>query len=131
MLTVETPEADVFWMRLLGDVTAADEARYLELLDHLAAREEPFALVSVIDIEDGSTVTQATRKAQNLWFKHNRERLGRLCWGMARVRPRVDPAVSDAAFVRAVPFPTRRVQREDEVPSLLAEWRAAYAGRRP
>lgn len=131
MLTVETPEEDVFWVRLLGEVTAADEARYLDLLERLAQRDDPFALVSVIDIGEDSTVTQATRKAQNLWFKRNRARLGRLCWGMARVRPRVDPAVSDAAFVRAVPFPTRRVQREDEVPPLLAEWRAAYAGRRP
>jgi hypothetical protein len=112
------------------EVTSADEAGYLDLLDRLAARKEPFALVSVIDIS-GGTVSQATRKAQNLWFKRNRERLGRLCWGMARVRPGIDPTQSDAAFVRAVPFPTQRVRREAEVPPLLARWRAEFEERRP
>jgi hypothetical protein len=125
MFTHDMGEDGVIWMRLLDQVTPADEALYLDLLDRIAALEAPFAVVSVIDIS-GGTVAHATRKAQNLWFKRNRDRLGRLCWGMARVRPQVDPAENDAAFVRAVPFPTRRVQREEEVPPLLAEWKAAY-----
>lgn len=125
MFSVEETRDGAIWMRLLAEVTPDDEAAYLALLARIAAMEAPFGLVSVIDISAG-TVAHATRKAQNLWFKRNRERLARLCWGMARVRPQVDPAVSDKAFVSAVPFPSARVQREKEVPPLLADWRAAY-----
>ncbi|MGD1880031.1 MAG: hypothetical protein ACFB13_21315 [Kiloniellaceae bacterium] len=125
MFTFETID-DVIWMRLLNDVTPTDEALYLDLLGRVAARQDPFALVSIIDIS-GGVVTHATRREQNLWFKRNRDQLGRLCWGMARVRPNVDPARNDDAFVRAVPFPTRRLLREEDVPPLLSQWRAAYA----
>ncbi len=123
MFTFDISQDPFFSMRLTGAVTAEDEQDYLEALALLAQRQSPFGLISVIDIESGG-VTHETRRAQNLWFKQNRAHLAEVCFGLVRVRPQIDPAESDENFVRAMPFPTRRVAREEEALPILRDWRS-------
>lgn len=121
MFNFDTTEDPFLWMRLSGVVTPGDEADYLRALALLQDRRAPFGLISVIDIESGE-VSQETRRAQALWFKQNRERLARLCFGLVRVRPQIDPGQNDDNFVRAMPFPTQRVLTEDDALPLLHNW---------
>ncbi len=121
MFTFDTTSDPFLRMSLTGTVTAADEQDYLETLALLAQRQSPFGLISIIDIESGE-VTHETRRAQNMWFKQNRAHLAEVCFGLVRVRPQIDPEESDETFVRAMPFPTRRVAREDEVLPILRDW---------
>ena len=121
MFTFDTRDDPFLWMSLTGRVTAEDERAYLEALAQLSRRQTPFGLISVIDIESGE-VTHDTRRAQNIWFKQNRAHLAEICLGLVRVRPRIDPQESDETFARAMPFPTRRVVREEEALPILQGW---------
>ncbi len=124
MFTFDTSGDPFLRMSLTGTVTADDERDYLEVLALLEERRSPFGLVSIIDIEGGE-VTQETRRAQALWFKRSRAHLAEVCIGLVRVRPQIDPEESDENFIRAMPFPTQRVQREDQAMPILRDWLAA------
>lgn len=124
MFTFDTTGDPFLRMSLTGAVTADDERDYLEVLSMLEERQSPFGLISIIDIESGE-VTQDTRRAQALWFKRSRAHLAAVCIGLVRVRPQIDPEESDENFIRAMPFPTQRVLREDQALPLLQSWLAA------
>ena len=125
MFIFDTAEDPFLWMRLAGAVAREDEEDYLEALALLGERSSPFGLVSVIDIDSGE-VSQETRRAQALWFKQNRNHLAQLCFGLVRVRPKIDPNQNDENFVRAMPFPTQRVIHEDEALPILLHWFEQY-----
>lgn len=129
MFSFDTTADPFLWMRLTGEVTAGDEDDYLKALARLEERRRPFGLISVVDIEKGE-VSQETRRNQALWFKRNRERLAELCFGLVRVRPRVDPKQNDDNFVRAMPVPTQRVLTEQEALPILTLWLKEQAPRR-
>ncbi|WP_282607865.1 hypothetical protein [Pelagibius sp. Alg239-R121] len=112
-------------MRLTGAVTQQDEEYYLQALALLGERSAPFGLISVIDINSGE-VSPETRRAQALWFKRNRDHLARLCFGLVRVRPKIDPNQNDDNFVRAMPFPTQRIPQEDQAIPILVNCLEAH-----
>lgn len=124
MFTFDTSEDPFLKMSLTGAVTEDDERDYLEVLAMLEERLSPFGLISIIDIESGE-VTQETRRAQALWFKRSRAHLTEVCIGLVRVRPQIDPEENDENFIRAMPFPTQRVQREDQALPILRAWLVA------
>ncbi|TQV76128.1 hypothetical protein [Denitrobaculum tricleocarpae] len=129
MFTFDTTSDPFLRMSLTGTVTEDDERSYLEALKQLSERQSPFGLISIIDIESGE-VTHETRRAQNMWFKENRAHLAEVCFGLVRVRPKIDPEESDEAFIRAMPFPTRRVAREEDVLPILRDWLELYDNKR-
>lgn len=61
-----------------------DPERYLEGLEAIGEREEPFVLLISITIP--LELPHPLRKAQNLWFKATRQRLNGLCRACAIVR---------------------------------------------
>lgn len=124
MFTFDSAEDPFLRMSLTGAVTPEDERDYLEVLALLEERQSRFGLISVIDIESGE-VSHDTRREQAVWFKRNREHLAKFCIGLVRVRPQIDPAESDENFIRAMPFPTQRVLREDQALPLLHAWSEA------
>lgn len=75
---------------LLAEAPAdpADGGAYVEALGRLSLEQEPFVLLVDIGIEIALSDTQ--RKAQNLWYKAEHERLEKVCRACALVRPAAD-----------------------------------------
>jgi len=75
---------------LLAETPAdpADGERYVEALGRISLEREPFVLLVDIGIE--IALSDAQRKAQNLWYKAERERLEKVCRACALVRPAAD-----------------------------------------
>ena len=66
----------------------ADGGAYVEALGRLSKEQELFVLLVDIGIE--IALSDAQRKAQNLWYKAERERLEKVCRACALVRSAVD-----------------------------------------
>ena len=66
----------------------ADGGAYVEALGSLSLEQEPFVLLVDIGIE--IALSDAQRKAQNLWYKAERARLEKTCRACALVRSAVD-----------------------------------------
>lgn len=66
----------------------ADGGAYVEALGRLSKEQEPFVLLVEIGIE--IALSNAQRKAQNLWYKAEREQLEKTCRACALVRSAVD-----------------------------------------
>jgi hypothetical protein len=75
---------------LLAEAPAdpADGGAYVEALGRLSLEQEPFVLLVDIGIE--IALSDAQRKAQNLWYKAEHDRLEKVCRACALVRPAVD-----------------------------------------
>lgn len=75
---------------LLAEAPAdpADGGAYVEALSCLSLEQEPFVLLVDIGIE--LDLSDAQRKAQNLWYKAEREQLEKVCRACALVRSAVD-----------------------------------------
>jgi hypothetical protein len=107
-----------------GGMSGADEAAYLEVLDELSQRSEPFVVVALMD---GRNPLSATgRKAQALWFKRSRAHLGAVCRGLIRV-PRGDARaeLGGDALAHALPFPLVQAKSEAEAAALARRLLAA------
>jgi hypothetical protein len=98
---------------------AGYSARWIAELEQFLTREEPFVLIT-----NGMQEEEAPedRKRRTLWFKQNRERLGRYCKGMILVRE--SPSLRERLMVRAAtagkafPFPVAIVATEDAAVAL-------------
>ncbi|MFN4277868.1 MAG: hypothetical protein ACK4FJ_16360 [Ferrovibrio sp.] len=113
MFAYETAGAPVYILRFIGSFDAADEAAYLAALDDLVMRPPGFVMVLVFG--NSNRMSPEGYRAMALWFKRHRDDLGRLCLGLARVRPDSDPAtIDDANFRKAMPFPTVVLRSEAE-----------------
>ena len=66
----------------------ADGEHYVEALGRISLEREPFVLLVDIGIE--IALSDAQRKAQNLWYKAEREQLEKACRACALVRSAVD-----------------------------------------
>ena len=75
---------------LLAEAPAdpADGGAYVEALARLSLEKVPFVLLVDIGIE--IALSDAQRKAQNLWYKAERERLEKVCRACALVRTAAD-----------------------------------------
>ena len=75
---------------LLAEAPAdpVDGERYVEALGRISQEREPFVLLVDIGIE--IALSDAQRKAQNLWYKAERERLEKTCRACALVRSAAD-----------------------------------------
>ena len=83
-------QRNVALVLLLAETPAdpADGGAYVEALGRLSLEQEPFVLLVDIGIEIAQSDTQ--RKAQNLWYKAERERLEKVCRACALVRSAAD-----------------------------------------
>lgn len=119
----------VLRLSFAGGLDAADEAAYLAALDALAERlaTRPEAFVLVARMDGARPLSPPGRKRQALWFKRQRQPLARFCRGFVRLRAGVAPAhfgpahFGNEAFARALPFPLRHAESEDEAMALARE----------
>jgi len=124
MFAYETETAPIYVMRFAGHFDLADEGAYLDALHDLVTRPAGFVLLIVMTNEN--KMSQEGYKAMSLWFKAQKEQLGRICKGLVRVRPgRVADPEDDANFRKAMPFPSARADSEDEGWTLSREMLAA------
>ncbi|KQZ15014.1 MULTISPECIES: hypothetical protein [unclassified Mesorhizobium] len=75
---------------LVGEAPAdpADGERYVEAIRRISSEPGPFVLLVDIGVE--INLTDAQRKAQNLWYKADRETVEAACRACALVRPAAD-----------------------------------------
>lgn len=93
---------DLLVLRYLGPTELGDETAYLEALEQVGARTEPFALILLLG--GVGKLSAASEKAQALWFKRTRADLERHCRGLVIVRPGFEEAGADV-FRRLWNFP--------------------------
>jgi hypothetical protein len=98
---------------------AGYSARWIAEMERFLSREETFVLIT-----HGMQEEEAPedRKQRTLWFKQNKERLGRYCKGMILVKE--FPSLREKLMVRAAkaskafPFPVEIVANEDAAVAL-------------
>lgn len=75
---------------LVGEAPAdpADGERYVEAIRRISSEPGPFVLL--VDIRIEINLTDAQRKAQNLWYKADRATIEAACRACALVRPAAD-----------------------------------------
>lgn len=75
---------------LLGEAPAdaTDGERYVEAIRRISSEPGPFVLLVDIGVE--INLNDAQRKAQNLWYKADREKIEAVCRACALVRPAAD-----------------------------------------
>ena len=69
----------------------ADGGLYIEALAAISSQQGPFVLL--VDIRTEIDLTPEQRKAQNLWYKADREKIEAACLACALVRPAADDAM--------------------------------------
>ncbi len=69
----------------------ADGGLYIEALAAISSQQAPFVLL--VDIRTEIDLTPEQRKAQNLWYKADREKIEAACLACALVRPAADEAM--------------------------------------
>lgn len=124
MFTCDETAWPVLRFSFEGGLDAADEAAYLAALDALAARlaERSGDFVLVARMDGASPLSPPGRKRQALWFKQHRDLLGRFCRGFVRLRGGTAPAgFGNDALARALPFPLRHAESEDEAMALARD----------
>lgn len=95
-----------------------DDGRlYLEALEEIGRRDQPFVLL--VSIAVPLDLTHEQRKAQNLWYKRTREHINGLCRACALIRD--DPTgEAQRSFQGLYAFPVLVTGRRDEAEAFLA-----------
>lgn len=96
-----------------------DAQEYLHALRRVETRERPFAMLSIIGVAGAFSVED--EREQALWFKRSRDRMNRLCRGMAVVRPQVTDHMRHV-FTRLWDFPVLITTSENEARVFLAPY---------
>jgi hypothetical protein len=98
---------------------AGYSARWIAEMEQFLAREETFVLITRGMQEEEAP---EDRKQRALWFKQNKERLGRYCKGMILVKEsaslREKLMTRAAKASRAFPFPVEIVANEEAAVAL-------------
>lgn len=122
-MTVCLHSHDDFLTLAIGKPAEKDDCeRYLAALETVSNRELPFFLL--VDVENELALSQHHRKAQNRWYKANRERMDRLCLAAAIIRLR-PTAEAQRAFRSLWRFPLLVTGDRDEAEAFLSLHRKA------
>ncbi len=118
---------------LIGEAPAnpADGDRYVEAIRQISLEPGPFVLLVDIGIE--INLTDAQRKAQNLWYKADRDKIEAGCRACALVRPAADEKMQQV-WQSLFRFPVLVTRSRAEADAFLsrhavAELAAGEAGR--
>lgn len=117
MVRLEAEPGGVLTLRFGPPYAPEDEGAYLEALAAVGRRAAPFALLAVFG--GRGRLSPAGERAQALWFKATRDRMGERCRALAIVRPG-DPGRSAELFGRLWPFPVTVAESEAEGRAFLA-----------
>lgn len=92
-------------MEFLSVASDKEALAWLQSLTTLLDRKQPFVLV--MSTAANSQFSPEARKAQGLWFKQERHRIGHYCAGLARVVLDMSDAdrVAGEAMQNAMPMP--------------------------
>jgi hypothetical protein len=88
MVEVDTTQWPTVYMKVDALLTTTAVTEYINEMEHLLAREEPFGLIYLSEMTDEEARQRREKEAQKLsngWLKANRERMGRYCIGIAMV----------------------------------------------
>lgn len=125
MVSLEIDAEAVVTLRFMPPYEQQDERAYLDALQQIGQREEPYTLLTIFG--GGRALSQAGEREQALWFKATRGRVSRACRACAIVRPDASEKTAET-FRRLWPFPIA-AEREEKVGRafLLAH----YSGTKP
>ena len=106
--------------------TDEEAEAWLQKLTKLLEKEKPFSMV--IQAKPNSEFSAEARKQLGLWFKDNRQQLGRYCRGVARhVRSSEEgERVVSPNMQKAMPFPMQAFLNWDDAKDWALEGLAQY-----
>lgn len=97
-----------------GAANQQQVAHWLREMDALIDKKQPFGLLTKTTSE--SDFSDLARKAMGLWFKQQKELIGRWCVGVSRVAPNQDAVqrMAGEKMQAAMPCPIFASASEDE-----------------
>lgn len=102
MVSLEENSAAFITLRFTPPYGESDERAYLDALNRISGRAEPFVLMTIFG--GGGKLSREGEREQALWYKHTREHMNALCRGLAMVRPGATEAMAET-FRKLWSFP--------------------------
>lgn len=120
MFTVEKLENDIYKVSLIPPKSETDAEDFFEFFENIV-KEPSFSLI--LTTQGAASFSPENKKRLNVWFKNNKEELGKRCLGLARITQRNDLLAKFAskAMTFAMPCPYYVTNNEDDAMSWVKE----------